>query len=146
MTPPVVPREHVAGVIGIEHAAGTYAGLRDIPHAVVESAQALGLPPHARLRIVELPLATRSILAGIKTSAIINVGTAALGALIGPGGYGQPILTGIRLDDIGLILQGAVPAAALGLLAQGLFELIERGMLPKGLRILKLARLERGPT
>ncbi len=113
----------------------TYTGLKDIPPAIVESAQALGLPSPARLRIVELPLATRSILAGIKISAVINVGTATLGALIGAGGYGQPILTGIRLDDIGLILQGAVPAAALALLVQGLFELIERGLLPRGLRI-----------
>lgn len=113
----------------------TYAGLKDISPTIVESAQALGLSPHSRLRIVELPLATRTILAGIKTSAVINVGTATLGALIGAGGYGQPILTGIRLDDIGLILQGAVPAAALALLVQGLFELIERGLLPKGLRI-----------
>ncbi len=113
----------------------TYAGLKDIPPAIVESAQALGLPSRARLRIVELPLATRAILAGIKTSAVINVGTATLSALIGAGGYGQPILTGIRLDDIGLILQGAVPSAVLALLVQGLFELIERGLLPKGLRI-----------
>jgi len=113
----------------------TYAGLKDIPPAIIESAQALGLPSRARLRIVELPLATRAILAGIKTSAVINVGTAALSALIGAGGYGQPILTGIRLDDTGLILQGAIPAAALALLVQGLFELIERRLLPKGLRI-----------
>jgi osmoprotectant transport system permease protein len=113
----------------------TYAGLKDIPRPIIESAQALGLPSRARLRIVELPLATRAILAGIKTSAVINVGTATLSALIGAGGYGQPILTGIRLDDIGLILQGAVPAAALALLVQGLFELIERGLLPRGLRI-----------
>jgi len=113
----------------------TYAGLKDIPPAIIESAQALGLSSHARLRIVELPLATRTILAGIKTSAVINVGTASLSALIGAGGYGQPILTGIRLDDMGLILQGAVPAAALALLVQGLFELIERGLLPKGLRL-----------
>ena len=113
----------------------THAGLSDIPPAIVESAQALGLPSRARLRIVELPLATRAILAGIKTSAVINVGTATLGALIGAGGYGQPILTGIRLDDNALILQGAVPAAVMALLAQGLFELIERRMLPRGLRI-----------
>ena len=113
----------------------TYSGLQDIPPAIVESAQALGLPPRARLRIVELPLATRSILAGIKTSAVINVGTATLSALIGAGGYGQPILTGIRLDDMGLILQGAVPAAILALLVQGLFELVERGLLPKALRV-----------
>ena len=113
----------------------TYAGLKDIPPAIIESAQALGLPSRARLRIVELPLATRAILAGIKTSAVINVGTASLSALIGAGGYGQPILTGIRLDDMGLILQGAIPAAVLALLVQGLFELIERGLLPKGLQI-----------
>jgi osmoprotectant transport system permease protein len=109
----------------------TYAGLKDIPPGIVESAQALGLPSRARLRIVELPLAARAILAGIKTAAVINVGTATLSALIGAGGYGQPILTGIRLDDIGLILQGAVPAAVLALLAQGVFELIERALLPK---------------
>ena len=113
----------------------TYAGLKDIPPAIIESARALGLPPGARLRIVELPLATRAILAGIKTSAVLNVGTATLSALIGAGGYGQPILTGIRLDDIGLILQGAIPAAVLALLVQGLFELIERGLLPKGLAL-----------
>jgi osmoprotectant transport system permease protein len=113
----------------------TCAGLKDIPPAIVESAQALGLSAHARLRIVELPLAARAILAGIKTSAVINVGTAALGALIGAGGYGQPILTGIRLDDIGLILHGAVPAAVLALLVQGLFELLERRILPRGLRV-----------
>ena len=68
---------------------------------------------------------------------MINVGTATLSALIGAGGYGQPILTGIRLDNIGLILQGAIPAAALALLAQGLFELIERGLLPRSLRLSK---------
>jgi len=113
----------------------THAGLKDIPLNIVESAQALGLPSRARLRIVELPLATRTILAGVKTSAVINVGTATLAALIGAGGYGQPILTGIRLDNTSLILQGAIPAAALALLVQGLFELIERGLLPRGLRM-----------
>ncbi|VAW92099.1 ABC transporter, substrate-binding protein (cluster 13, osmolytes) / ABC transporter, permease protein (cluster 13, osmolytes) [hydrothermal vent metagenome] len=110
----------------------TYAGLNDIPSDIKESAEALGLSSAARLRIVELPLATRSILAGIKTSAVINVGTATLGALIGAGGYGQPILTGIRLDDTSLILQGAIPAAALALIVQGIFELLERRLLPSG--------------
>jgi osmoprotectant transport system permease protein len=113
----------------------THAGLSDIPAAILESAEALGLPRGARLRLIELPLSARAILAGIKTSAVINVGTATLAALIGAGGYGQPILTGIRLDDVGLILQGAVPAAGLALLVQGLFELVERGLLPKELRI-----------
>ncbi len=80
-------------------------------------------------------MASRAILAGIKTSAVINVGTATLGALIGAGGYGQPILTGIRLDDVGLILQGAVPAALLALLVQAIFELADRVLVPKGLRL-----------
>jgi osmoprotectant transport system permease protein len=113
----------------------TYTGIHDIPAPMRESAEALGLPPGARLRLVELPMASRSILGGIKTSAVINVGTATLGALIGAGGYGQPILTGIRLDDTGLILEGAVPAAALALIVQGLFELAERALVPKGLRL-----------
>jgi osmoprotectant transport system permease protein len=112
----------------------TCSGLHDIPLSLRESAVVLGLPPLARLRLVELPLATRSILAGIKTSAVINIGTATLGALIGAGGYGQPILTGIRLDDLGLIMEGAVPAAGLALLVQGGFELLERWLLPRGLR------------
>ena len=81
----------------------------------------------------------RSIMAGIKTSAVINIGTATLGALIGAGGYGQPILTGIRLDDIGLILEGAVPAALLALIVQGLFECAERAVVPKGLRLKQSA-------
>src|SRR5690606_35655967 len=100
-----------------------------------ESAAGLGLPLGARLRLIELPLAGRSILSGIKTSAVINVGTATLGALIGAGGYGQPILTGIRLNDTGLILEGAIPAAVLALLVQGVFELAERLVVPAGLRI-----------
>jgi osmoprotectant transport system permease protein len=112
----------------------TCDGLRGIPIEIRESAEALGLPRVARLRLIELPMASRSILAGIKTSAVINVGTATLGALIGAGGFGQPILTGIRLNDVGLILQGAIPAAALALVVQGLFELAERALVPKGLR------------
>ena len=113
----------------------TYAGLHDISPQIRESAYALGLPPWARLRLIELPLASRSIFAGIKISAIINIGFATLGALIGAGGYGQPILTGIRLDDTSLILQGAIPAAGLALLVQGLFELAEKVVVPKGLQI-----------
>jgi len=109
----------------------TYTGVRDIPPDLMESAEALGLSSGARLWRIELPLASRTILAGIKTSAVIAVGYATLGALIG----GQPILTGIRLDDIGLILEGAVPAAVLALAVQGLFETIERAIVPKGLRL-----------
>lgn len=113
----------------------THAGLVGMDPALRESAAALGLPRRTRLWRIELPLALRTILAGVKTAAVINVGTATLGALIGAGGYGQPILTGIRLDDIGLILQGAIPAALLALVVQGLFELIERALTPRGLRL-----------
>ena len=104
----------------------THTGLQEIARDLRESAQVLGLSTSARLRYIELPLAARSILAGIKTAAVINVGTATLGALIGAGGYGQPILTGIRLDDLGLILEGAIPAALLALAAQALFGYLER--------------------
>jgi osmoprotectant transport system permease protein len=112
----------------------TYTGLTDIPPHIRESAEALGLPPFARLRLVEIPLALRTILAGIKTSAVINVGTATLGAFIGAGGFGQPIFTGIRRYDVPLILEGAIPAAVLALLAQLFFEILERIVVPRGLR------------
>jgi len=113
----------------------TAAGLTGIPGDLRESAEALGLPPRARLWHVELPLAMPSILAGIQTAAVINVGTATLGALIGAGGYGQPILTGIRLDDTGLILEGAIPSALLALGVSALFEGLERWVVPRGLRV-----------
>jgi osmoprotectant transport system permease protein len=113
----------------------TYAGLTGISPDLRESAAALGLPGGVRLRRVELPMAMRSILAGIKTAAVINVGTATLGALIGAGGYGQPIVTGIRLDDTGLILEGAIPAACMALAVQGVFEAVERWLTPRGMRL-----------
>jgi osmoprotectant transport system permease protein len=113
----------------------THAGLMDIPVPIRESADVLGLTRGARLRLIELPLAANTILAGIKTSAVLNVGTATVAALIGAGGYGQPILTGIRLDDTALIMQGAVPAALLALGLQGLFEFAERWVVPRGLRL-----------
>jgi len=104
----------------------THSGIKNISQPLMESARALGLPQLLILRKIEIPLALPSILAGIKTSAVINVGVATLGALIGAGGYGQPILTGIRLDSIPLILEGAIPAALLALLVQGFFDLIEK--------------------
>lgn len=113
----------------------TVSGLATIPPSIRNSAIALGLTPMRRLRLIELPLAMPAILAGIKTAAVINVGTATLGALIGAGGYGQPIFTGVRLDNFGLILEGAVPAALLALVVQGLFELAEIYLVPRGLRL-----------
>src|SRR5437762_240326 len=113
----------------------TATGLQDIPRSLRESAIALGLSPLAQLWKIHMPMASRSILAGIKTSAVINVGTATLAALIGAGGLGEPILSGLNLNDHATILQGAIPAAILALLVQSLFDLLDRVLIPKGLRL-----------
>jgi len=113
----------------------TATGLQDIPTAVRESAAALGLEPRAQLWKVFLPLASRTILAGVKTSAIIDVGTATLAALIGVGGLGEPIISGLNLNDYKTILQGAIPAALLALLVQFFFDGLDRVFVPKGLRL-----------
>jgi len=111
------------------------AGLNSIPIRMIEVAEALGLSSTQRLRELELPMASMTILAGIKTSAVINVGTATLAAFIGAGGYGAYIVTGLALNDMPLILMGAVPAAIFAILLQGLFELLDRWIVPKALRL-----------
>ncbi len=112
----------------------THSGLVDIALPLRESAQALGLPAAARLRLIELPLAARSILAGIKTSAVINVGTATIAAFIGAGGYGERIVAGLAVNDNAMLLAGAIPATALALLIQWAFDALERRVIPEGLR------------
>lgn len=113
----------------------TYTGLTTIPPNLSEAAAAMGMSRTAQLLRVSLPMASPAILAGIKTSAVINVGTATLAALIGAGGLGEPILRGISLVDRELILQGAVPAAVLALLVQWGFELLDAVFIPRGLRL-----------
>lgn len=113
----------------------TATGLQDIAPPLRESAIALGLTSGARLRQIYLPMASRTILAGIKTSAVINIGTATLAALIGAGGLGEPIISGLNLNDHATILQGAIPAAVLALLVQWSFDLLDRFVIPKGLRL-----------
>ena len=113
----------------------TYTGLSDIPSSLKESALALGLPSLARLRLVELPLAACTILAGIKTSAVINVGTATIAAFIGAGGYGERIASGLALNDNATLLAGAIPAAGLALLVQFGFDLLDRWLIPAGLQV-----------
>lgn len=114
---------------------GTHTGLTSIDPALIESAEVLNLPKWYRLFEIELPLASRSILSGIKTATVLNIGFATLGALIGAGGYGQPILSGIRLVNDSLILEGAVPAAVMAVAAQLGFDFIERFAVPSGLRL-----------
>ena len=114
----------------------TATGLQDIAPSIRESA--IGAWPNesgARLRKIYLPLASRTILAGIKTSAVINIGTATLAALIGAGGLGEPIISGLNLNDHVTILEGAIPAALLALLVQFFFDLLDRVLIPRGLRL-----------
>lgn len=113
----------------------TQAGVRGISPSLRESAEVLGLSRRARLWRIELPLATPSMVAGIKTAAVLNVGTATLGALIGAGGLGEPIFTGVRLNDQALYLTAAAYAAGLALLIQGAFEFAEPLFVPRGLRL-----------
>ena len=113
----------------------THAGVTGIPAGLRESAEVLGLPTWYRVLRIEVPLALPSILAGLQIAAVTTVGTATLGALVGAGGYGQAILTGIRLDRMDLILEGAVPSALLAVATLGLFELLERHVVPRGLRL-----------
>jgi osmoprotectant transport system permease protein len=104
----------------------TCTGLVGIPRGMRQAAMALGLSTRDRMRLIEVPLALPSILAGINTSAVINVGTATIAAFIGAGGYGERIASGLALNDNATLLAGAIPAAALALLIQGGFELFER--------------------
>lgn len=113
----------------------TAAGLQAISVPLRESAEVLGLTRRTQLLKVFLPMASPTILAGIKTSAIINVGSATLAALIGAGGLGEPIISGLNLNHHPTILLGAIPAALLALAMQFLFSLADRWLVPRGLRI-----------
>jgi osmoprotectant transport system permease protein len=106
----------------------THAGLEAIRPGMRQAALALGLSARDRMLAIELPLAAPTILAGVKTSAVINVGTATIAAFIGAGGYGERIVQGLALNDNTLLVAGALPAALLALLVQGAFELAERSL------------------
>jgi osmoprotectant transport system permease protein len=112
----------------------THTALRQISRGMGEAAQSLGMRAGTILTKIELPLAAPTILAGIKTSAVINVGTATIAAFIGAGGFGERIVTGLALNDHAMLLAGAIPAAALALLIEGAFRLGERWVTPEGLR------------
>ena len=104
----------------------TITALVTIDPLLKQVAAAIGLKRREQLRHVLVPMALPNILAGIRTAAVISIGTATLAAFIGAGGLGEPIVTGLALNDTGLILQGALPAAALAILVELLFELLER--------------------
>jgi osmoprotectant transport system permease protein len=110
-----------------------HAGLHGVPPGLAQAALSLGLTPRQTLREVQLPLALPTLMAGVKTAAVINVGTATLAAFIGAGGYGERIVAGLAVNDTGAMLAGAIPAAVLALLVQALFEWIERRLLRQSL-------------
>lgn len=104
----------------------TCTGLLQVPPGLRMAALALGLSTWQRLFYIDLPLAMPTILAGIKTAAVVNVGSATIAAFIGAGGYGERIVIGLAINDNTMMLAGAIPAAVLALLTQLLFELFER--------------------
>jgi len=110
----------------------TYSGVRDADPVAVSAAGALGMTAGQVLRYVRLPLAAPTIMAGVRTAAVINVGTATLAAFIGAGGLGEPIVTGLALSDTGLILAGAIPAALLALVVDIVLGMCERAVRPRG--------------
>ncbi|MFK8043120.1 glycine betaine ABC transporter substrate-binding protein [Congregibacter sp.] len=112
----------------------TLAGLGGVDPLLKEVARSLGLTPAQQILRIELPLAVPMIIAGIKTAAIISIGTATLAAFVGAGGLGEPIITGLTLNNNRLILEGAIPAACLAIATEVIFGLIERGFVPAHLR------------
>jgi len=111
----------------------TESGLAGVPRSLKDAALALGLGTGATLRLIELPLAARSMLAGIKTATVISIGTATIAAFVGAGGYGERIVAGLAVNDHVLLLAGAVPAAAMAIVAEGAFSALDRLLLPPGL-------------
>ncbi|MEO7042722.1 MAG: glycine betaine ABC transporter substrate-binding protein [Gemmatimonadaceae bacterium] len=111
-------------------ARNTFTGVRDADSASVEAAEALGATPRQQLLSVRLPLAAPVIMAGVRTAAVITVGAATLAAFIGAGGLGEPIVAGLALADTRMVLSGALPAASLALIVDGLLAVVERAVTP----------------
>jgi osmoprotectant transport system permease protein len=110
--------------------SNTCAGLKGVSTGQAQAASSLGLTRWQGLLHVQLPQAAPVMLAGVKTAAVINVGTATLAAFVGAGGFGERIVSGLAVNDTQTMLAGAVPAAVLALGLQGLFNLIERRITP----------------
>ncbi|HLT24352.1 MAG TPA: glycine betaine ABC transporter substrate-binding protein [Ignavibacteria bacterium] len=113
----------------------TTTGLFSVDPLLKKVGTGMGLTRWQKLRYVELPLSFPTIIAGIKTAAVINIGTATLAAFIGAGGLGEFIVTGLSLNNTDLILMGAIPAALLAILVEFLFEILERVLVPKHLKM-----------
>jgi osmoprotectant transport system permease protein len=112
----------------------TFTGIRGIDPRHLENARAFGLTPRQILVSIILPLASPALLTGIRTATIVSIGTATLAALVGAGGYGVPIVSGLSLNDVPTILTGAIPAALMAWVAHLAFNLLGRLVIPAGLQ------------
>ena len=110
----------------------TYTGVKEVDSNLIEAARGMGLTDRQILLRVELPLAVRTIMAGVRTSTVISIGVATIAAFIGAGGLGDPIVTGLQLDNTPMILSGAVPAALLAIAVDFVLERVERWLTPRG--------------
>jgi osmoprotectant transport system permease protein len=120
-------------------ARNTMAGIRSVPPWVIDAAKGMGMPGLQILLHVEIPNAMKVVLTGFRVALVINIGTAALAFLIGAGGLGEHIFTGIDLMRQDKLLAGAIPTALLALLADYLCELLEFIIIPRGLRLTQEA-------
>ncbi len=116
-------------------ARNTMAGIKSVPPWVIDAAKGMGMPGLQILLYVEIPNAMKVILTGFRVALVINIGTAALAFLIGAGGLGEHIFTGIDLMRPDKLLAGAIPTALLALLADYLCELLGFIIIPRGLRL-----------
>lgn len=118
----------------------TYAGIRSVDPAVKEAAQGMGMSKWEVTSRIELPLARPIIIAGIRTSTVVNVGTAAVAGMIGAGGLGAIIMTGLAVRVMPIVIQGAAPTAALAIVLDALLGGVEEWMTPRGLKVMKQAQ------
>lgn len=112
----------------------TAEGIRSVDPALVDAGRGMGMTGAQLLRRVELPNSVTAIMAGVRTAVVVNIGTAALAFLIGGGGLGDWIFTGISLHEPRLILAGAVPVAGLAVLSDRLLGWLELALTPRGLK------------
>lgn len=115
----------------------TYVGIRAVPAHLTDAARGMGMSPHTVLRRVELPNAMFVIFAGVRTAMAINVGTAPIAFLIGGGGLGELIFTGIDLQDFGQMLAGAIPTALLAVIVDFAFGQAQYWLVPRGVNPLR---------
>jgi osmoprotectant transport system permease protein len=117
----------------------TYTGIRGIDPATIDAARGMGMTQQQIISKIQTPLVLPIIAAGVRTSAVQVIATATLAAVIGAGGYGEYIFSGLyQLDDI-QILAGAIPVAILALIAEVLLSQLQRALTPKGLRVQAIA-------